>query len=654
MTPSIKEASACGTWLSDITAEQVAAIGEGASTARMFELQVDRDNLFYLSSRPDEAGRNTIFRYLPGKDPEMVLPEPWNARTRVHEYGGASYVVNNGNIWFSQDSDSRVYYLQPGKRPEALTPIGPYRFADFILDSYRNRLICVRENHGSVGEAHNEIVSIDVGNGEMTALFAAADFVAAPSLSPDGTELVWLSWNHPNMPWDDVDLCRAKLKKDGTLDQIYKEESQSMQARMQPQWCANGNLYYLSDRDGWWNLYLWLSGEEEGRQITFYKAEIGEPSWHLGNRHYEILDDNTALVSYSLDGVWYAAQICLESGKELVVSEGWGKITTVRKIKEQCYLLAADTIGSSGIYIWNNGYLKPTLTLEKKIPVDEVSIAQRLCVPLPITEVTSSNEFTHAFYYPPLNKNYEALPDERPPVIVNFHGGPTWQSSSNFSLKRQFWTSRGYALIDVNYRGSSGYGRSYRQRLYEQWGVVDVEDAAAVLKFAEQEGLVDVERAVITGASAGGFTVLSCLTCSNAFAAGVNIYGVSDLKTMVLDTHKFESRYIKKLASISTYKDGEAIYRSPINSSKSINVPLLTLQGAEDKVVPPSQSRDIINAVNNRGLPYAYIEFKDEQHGFRKTETIKRALEAELSFYLQIFGLKHPDDIEPIIIENLI
>jgi dipeptidyl aminopeptidase/acylaminoacyl peptidase len=454
------------------------------------------------------------------------------------------------------------------------------------------------------------------------------------------------------MPWDDVELYRAKLNTAGTFTPVYKEPSQGEQARMQPQWDASGALYYLSDRDGWWNLYSWPKAGEEGQKVTCYKAEIGEPAWHLGSHHYELMDDDTAVVVYTIEGIWRVAQVCLASGKEIAASGDWSKITTLRKFNEDCYLIAADAKGSSGIYRWESGSLLPVNPQHIESSVKDISIAQRLSIPLPETAVTGPNEAVHAFYYAPLNSRYKALNNELPPSIIDFHGGPTWQAVSSFSLKRQFWTSRGFAVIDVNYRGSAGFGRDYRQRLYGQWGITDGEDAAAVVSFAKHKGLIDGNRVAIVGASAGGFTVLSCLANSDIFSAGVNTYGVSDLDAMVTDTHKFESRYIGKLASSGVSDEGIEASRSPINTSGSINVPLLTLQGNEDKVVPPSQSREIVDAVKARGLPCAYIEFPGEQHGFRQNNTVKRAIEAELSFYLQIYGLLHPKDIDPVKIEN--
>ncbi len=649
-----KQPLACGTWVSAITAEDVAAAVEAFAGGLMFEAQTDGQCLYFLSLRADEGGRNAIFRWRPGTLPESILPAPFNARTRVHEYGGAAYIAYEGVIWFSEDTDGRIYRLQPGQLPEPLTPAGPFRYADFTVDACRGQLICVREDHSNQGEEEerNELVSVNYKTGTTTVLSSAANFVSSPRISPSGDEIAWLSWDHPNLPWDNVALNRASIDSDGVLAKVCHEASSAEQARAQPLWSPRGKLYYLSDADNWWNLYHWPSDSINGRQLSQLEGEIGVPAWLLGYRHFELIDENRALVAYTQEGHWRVAEVLLKTGEFIKCSQSWALVSSVTRVGDQIYVLASDQSGQGGFYLWHHEELEHVMTIGQPRDIGSVSIAEHLVVPLHPSASAQAGEVTHAFYYPPTNESHCPLQEERPPVIVSFHGGPTSQNFSNFSLKRQFWTQRGFALLDVNYRGSTGYGREYRQRLYGNWGLVDVEDAVAVLRYIVEEKLVDPDRAIIMGASAGGFTTLAALAFSDTFCAGTNLYGISDLTTFVCDTHKFESHYTQHLVGLWPEHRQIYINRSPVSAAKQINAPLLTLQGAEDKVVPPSQSHVIMQAVRNRGLPCAYIEFDGEQHGFRQKRTIILAIEAELSFYAQIFGFEPPGLNEHIEIEN--
>jgi dipeptidyl aminopeptidase/acylaminoacyl peptidase len=518
------------------------------------------------------------------------------------------------------------------------------------------RLICIRENHsddgGQLAEERNELLAVDLETGAATVLWSGADFVSSPRISPGGDEIAWLSWNHPNLPWDDVTLHRATLGADGELVDVRSEASPGDQARMQPLWSPHGELYYLSDADNWWNLYHWPKNAVSGQQVTRLEGEIGTPAWQFGSRHFEFIDENCALIVFTQEGDWRVAEVGLKTGELINLSQPRALISSVTRVGDQFFVQAADHTGQGGFYLWRDAELEHVMTIGRSHNTGAVSIAQHLVVPLQPSSSALAGEITHAYYYPPANEFYCPLPGERPPVIVSFHGGPTAQSHSSFALRRQFWTSRGFALLDVNYRGSTGYGRDYRQRLYRNWGLVDVEDAVAVLRYAADKGLVDPKRAAIMGGSAGGFTTLAALAFSDDFTAGTNLYGVSDLTTFVSDTHKFESRYMGHL--VGRWPEDRQVYldRSPVYSADQINVPLLTLQGAEDKVVPPAQSHVIMEAVRKKGLPCAYIEFEGEQHGFRQKQTLIRAIEAELSFYGQIFGFEPAGDIQHIELEN--
>jgi len=653
-TTITKKPLACGSWVSAITAEDVAGAIDVFAGGLMFEAQTDGNFLYFLSLRADEGGRNALFRWCPGTEPECILPIPFNARTRVHEYGGAAYIAHKGVIWFSEDTDGRIYRLEPGNLPVPLTAKGPFRYADFAVDTRHGRLICVREDHSDHGdgEERNELVSIDLEAGTTTVLSSAADFVSSPRISPSGDEIAWLAWNHPNLPWDDVALHRATIDADGLFVRVRSEASSADQARTQPLWSPRGELYYLSDSDNWWNLYHWPSDSTNGRKLTHLEGEIGVPAWLLGYRHFEFMDENRVLIAYTQEGVWRVAEVALKTGELIESSQPWALVSSVTRMGNQLYVQAADQAGQGGFYLWRDAGLEHVMTIGQPRDIGAVSVAEHLVVPVQPSVSAQAGEVTHAFYYPPANETHSPLPGESPPVIVSFHGGPTAQNFSTFSLKRQFWTQRGFALLDVNYRGSTGYGREYRQRLYGNWGLVDVEDAVAVLHYATEKKLVDPKRAAIMGASAGGFTTIAALAFSDAFRAGTNLYGISDLTTFVCDTHKFESRYTQHL--VGHWPEDRQTYldRSPVYAVDQINAPLLTLQGAEDKIVPPSQSHAIIHALQKKGLQCAYIEFDGEQHGFRQKKTVIRAIEAELSFYAQVFGFDLADRIEHIELEN--
>lgn len=653
-----KNRRACGSWASSISAQMCAQRPEVSHGGPIFELQPGDGVLYHLSLRPAEGGRATVMRLpLQGESEELLAP-PWNARSGVNEYGGAAYVADGEQIWFSHYSDARVYRLDPGEEPIALTAAGPYRYADFVMDRARNRLICVREDFSSVPEHRQEeateLVAIDLDSGDQRVLFSGPDFVAAPRLSPDGTELAWISWWHPNMPWDDACLHRAEFDEDGGLVHQRAEASPAAQARMQPRWNPPGELWYLSDADEWWNLYRWPVDQAAGERVTSLKADIGGPGWWLGARHWDFVTENQAVVVFTQDGLWRAASVDLLTGALADETEAMAMLTSVTVANDRVFVTGADQNGNGGLYAFREGELSLAHRpgARETVP-EEVSKPEALIVPLPQTAHTAPGEVCYAWYYPPTNARFEPLPGELPPVIVQFHGGPTAASHSTYSMSKQFWTSRGIAVLDVNYRGSSGRGRAYRQRLYGHYGVTDVEDAVVTLNHAAELGLVDASRAVIMGASSGGYTTLAALAFHDAFAAGVNIFGVSDLSVFLEHSHKFESRFLHTLLGDSDDLAELARQRSPISGLDKIRAPLLTLQGSVDRIVPPEQSHIIMRALRDKGVPCAYLEFEGEGHGFLREESTIRMLDAIQSFLGQIFGYQPADDIPVVAVENL-
>ena len=580
MTDATKS-MACGSWPSPITAAMCAVRPEGSMMGPMFEPQTDGRSLYWLSLRPLEQGRVALMRWDLANGPEQVVGTPWNVRTGVCEYGGGAYLSAAGTTWFSHFADNRLYRLIPGAAPQPLTGEGTYRYADLVLDDRRNRLICVREDFTTIGQGRAEeatqLVGIDLDTGVTTVLASGPDFVASPRLSADGEDLAWLSWNHPNMPWDVTALLRARIGVDGSLSDVRCEASSEPQARMQPRWNSTGELYYLSDADGWWNLYLWSAANPAGRQVTHLAVEMGSPAWLFGMRHWDFVGVHRAAVLYTADGYWHTATVDLSTGTVLDGSLRHAALTSLTVVGDRVFVTGGDERGNGGLYEYAGGKLHLVVPLgrpEDLASIGAISLPRELTIPLPETATTHAGEVCFAWYYPPANRDYVPLSGEKPPVIVQFHGGPTAASPPAFSLSRQFWTSRGFALLDVNYRGSSGRGRDYRHRLYGQYGVVDVEDAVAALRHAAKLGLVDVRRAAISGASSGGFTTLAALAFHKAFAVGINLYGVSDLVAFVETTHKFERYFLRSLVG-DTLQDPQLLYRrSPISGLQNIK-PLL-------------------------------------------------------------------------------
>ncbi|MGB3533537.1 MAG: S9 family peptidase [Microcoleaceae cyanobacterium] len=625
-----------GAWKSPITAELMVA-----GTVGLGGVAADRDKIYWLEGRPSEGGRSVIVRLSADGEIEDVTPPPFNVRTRVHEYGGGAYCIDQGTVYFSNFADQRLYRQTldtastPAEcTPEPLTPGCQFRYADATVDPGRQRLICVREDHSVDGEAVNSIVSINLADSDdIQILVSGDDFYVSPRLSPDGSQLCWLSWNHPNMPWDGTQLWVANINSDGLIGEKQLITGSTTESVFQPQWSPDNLLYFVSDRSNWWNLYRYKNSEIEPIYPT--SAEFGLPQWVFGMSTYGFASATEIICAYTEEGNWYLASLNPDSQQLQQIETSYTSISGIKVSNNQVLFLGSSpTKPATAIRLDLKTGEQQVLKCSSNLDIDSGYFS----IPETIEFPTENNTTAYGFYYPPTNKDYIAPPDEKPPLLVKSHGGPTAATLSSLSLKIQYWTSRGFAVLDVNYGGSTGYGREYRQRLQGNWGIVDVDDCCNGAKYLADKGLVDGERMAITGGSAGGYTTLCALTFKDVFKAGASYYGVSDLEALATDTHKFESRYLDGL--IGPYPEKKDVYiaRSPIHAAQQLACPVIFLQGLEDKVVPPNQAEKMVEILKAKQLTVKYVTFADEQHGFRKAENIKQAIEEEYGFYAKVFG----------------
>jgi dipeptidyl aminopeptidase/acylaminoacyl peptidase len=640
-----------GSWKSPISADLIVA-----GTIGLGQIALDGGDVYWSEGRPFEAGRSAIVRRTPDGNIADVTPAPFNVRTRVHEYGGGAFTVQDGTIYFSNFVDQRLYKQTPNSEPQPLTPVANRRYADTAIDRQRGRLICVCEDHTDGGEPVNTVVSIDLHKSEnVQVLVSGSDFYSSPRLSPDNSQLAWLSWNHPNMPWDGTQLWVAQINADGSLGEAECIAGGVNESVFQPEWSPDGVLYFVSDRTGWWNLYRWLPAQSEGglggvESLYAMDAEFGLPQWVFGMSTYGFESASRIICTYTQKGSWYLASLDLQTKQLEVIETPYTDISSLQVASGKAAFIAGSAT-------------EPTAIVQMDLLTQQIEVLRRsseleidtgyLSTPQAIAFPTENNLTAYAFFYPPQNKDYTAPGGDKPPLLVKSHGGPTASASSTFNLKIQYWTSRGFAFLDVNYGGSTGYGREYRQRLNKHWGIVDVDDCVNGAKYLAESGLVDSQRLAIAGGSAGGYTTLCALTFRDVFKAGASHYGVSDLEALATDTHKFESRYLDKL--IGPYPDRKDLYeaRSPIHFTDQLSCPAIFFQGLEDKIVPPNQAEMMVEALKAKGLPVAYVAFEGEQHGFRRAENIKRALDGEFYFYSRIFGFELAEAVEPVAIENL-
>ena len=635
-----------GAWKSPITPAQIyaSAVSLGAPTV------VD-GAIIWAEMRPNEGGRITLVRRAADGTRTAILPAPYNARTRVHEYGGGATLLDGDTLYFVNFVDQRLYRLAPGGDPEALTPDVATRYADMRLDAGRRRLIAVREDHRGDGEAVNSIVAISLdGDDAGTVLVAGYDFFSAPRLSPDGTQLAWLSWNHPNMPWDGTELWVAPVAADGALGSPSRVAGGVDESVFQPAWSPDGILHFVSDPDGWWNLYRLRDGQVE--PLYRMTAEFGRPLWAFGMRTYTFIDAQRLLCVYIEQGTDRLGVINTALGTLEALETPFTSIYGPAIYEEDYLFLAGSPTAGTALVRFNPiTSAHEVLARQSDTEVDPGYLSPARTIEFP----SAGGRTAHAFYYPPVNKDYRPPAGSRPPLLVFSHGGPTGATAAVLKLNIQFWTSRGFAVVDVNYGGSTGYGRAYRNLLRGNWGIVDVEDCVAAGRFLVDQGLADPERVAIRGGSAGGFTTLAALVFDDFFKAGASYFGVSDLGALARDTHKFESRYLDRM--VGPYPERADLYdaRSPIKHVEQLACPVIFFQGLEDKVVPPNQSEAMYRALLHKEIPTAYVPYEGEQHGFRQARNLRHALENELYFYARVFGIDLPEGsvVEPVSIENL-
>ncbi len=639
-----------GTWRSPIAPSILADSGITLS-----QLQAVADDLYWLELRPADQGRSVLVRRTPNGTHTDMTPSDYNVRSRVHEYGGGAYRVEGNDVYFVNDEDQRLYRQSSGGSPEAITDapdnLRALRYADLRLSPDGRYLVCVRESHPDDNPLNviNELIAIDFQNGNAVKVIASGyDFYANARFSPDGSRLAYVAWNHPNMPWDDTELWVAPFQADGSPGTGRQVAGGPGESVMQPEWHPDGTLHFISDRTDWWNLYREVNGKIEA--LFPVDGEIGYAAWQFDVNRYDFLPDGSLISAYTRNSVDVLVHITVDGAVRALESDDYTVYRTIAVSGEKVFAIAAGGHYPSSIVAVDirAGIFTPLHT-SLSLEIDPTFVS----TPSPIAFPTTNNQTAYAFYYPPTNPLYRAPAGELPPLLVNVHGGPTGQTKGFLSPGVQFWTSRGFAYVDVNYGGSIGYGRAYRERLRDQWGIVDVDDAINAAQYLIGQGLADPKRVAIRGGSAGGYSTLRAVTWKNFFAAGASFFGIGDLETMIRDTHKFESRYLDSLIGEYPAEQARYIDRSPVHTADQISCPVLLLQGLEDKVVPPNQAEDMIAAMEKTGTPYAYIGFEGEGHGFRRGENITRSAEAELSFYAQVFHFEPADEIEPLEIVNL-
>ena len=632
-----------GTWPSPITPDSIVA-----ETIRLASVSLDAGRIGWLEGRPGEGGRNVLVRADAGGQPSDVTPPPFNVRSRVHEYGGGEYAVSADCVWFSNFEDGRVYALKGTAAPAPLTPEGPARFGDLTIDPGRRRLLAVRETHHDGAPPVNDLVAISTGDGSVRVLASGHDFFAAPVPSPDGRQLAWLAWDQPDMPWDAAALWLADLDRDGVPGAPIRIAGGSGSAAFQPAWSPDGALWCVVDPEGWWNLHRWCGGELR----CMYRAdsEFGKPLWQLGTTTFGFDAGGCVVCTWRSDGAWRLGRLD-PNGAMSEMPSPWTSIGSFVVDGTTAAFIGGAPDRSAAVVSMDlvSGETRVHRS-SSALSIDERILSRPVALSFPTGD---GSEVAHGYYYPPRNASYRAPAGETPPLLVMSHGGPTGATGDILNPATQFWTSRGFAVLDVDYRGSTGYGRAYRERLYGEWGVVDVEDCAAGAVHVAETGRADRERLAIRGGSAGGYTTLCALTFHDAFRAGASYYGICDLEVLATDTHKFEARYLDRL--VGEWPADRDIYRarSPLHHASRLGCPIIFFQGLDDRVVPPNQARLMVDALDRQGLPVACLMFEGEGHGFRQADTMRRCLEAELFFYARVFRFEPADALAPVEIRNL-
>lgn len=615
---------------------------------RLSDIKIVDKEVFWVEMRPAEAGRCAIMRRDRRGKIQSLIPKPYSARTLVHEMGGAPYGVVGDEVLFVNMSDQRLHIYSHNKTSVFL-PQNQCRYADFAYRPNSSQLVAVREDHSVPNsEAVNSLVLLDLAwLGTEIIVSSGYDFYSSPALSPDGSQVAWLCWNHPHMPWDETELWVADLDDEGLQTDAHCLVAQPGVSLVQPQWSPDGGLHVISDETGWWNIYSLSDGGLH--PLCPQETEFADPQWVMGLSSYAFVESRRILCKWHKEGSQQLGLLELDSGS---LTELETPYTEFGYIKAE---------GNLAVFLGASPSLFPELVLmdlesEKsqvirrasRDGIDNSFVSQ----PCSIEFETEGGERAHAFFYAPFNPDHKSPDEELPPLLVKSHGGPTSASSSSLNMEIQYWTSRGYAVVDVNYRGSTGYGTAYRRRLAGNWGLLDVQDCVHAARHLVAKGLADPARKAVMGGSAGGFTTLACLAFTQEFQAGMSRYGVADLGALARETHKFESRYLDSL--LGPYPEDATVYeqRSPLNFAQRMTCPVLFLQGLEDKIVPPTQAERMVSALRQNGVPVAYLAFPGEQHGFRKAENIKAVQESEEHFLSQIFGIELSETLRAIEIYN--
>ncbi len=623
-----------GSWPSPLSAE----VALHSTAFRQTFIRPAGDDVIYSEGRPLESGRTALI-YFDGVTARDLLPLSYDVRSRVHEYGGAAFVPVPGGVCFVNFEDQCVYRSDMQGEVQSLTLPGPYRHGDLTYDSHRNQLICIRETISSSQEPRAELVAISIESPTTTRiLFSGPDFLTSPAISPDGSELSWISWDHPDMPWDNTQIWRARFAGPGLAD-IRNAKVDRRQAIMEPRWSPANSLFCISDADQWWNIYEWSADSITLHQRTHFEAEIGTAPWFLGTRHFDFVSDATVIVCVNSSGEWHVSVINLATGQIQQRCGPYAQAGQVCANGEVCYFFAATKERPGGLYraALGNGDLTAAITGPSSIDLnyaDALSEARNIDFP------TTDDTMSHGIFYPPRLKAFVGEPGTVPPLVILMHGGPTSAASSRYTGSIQYLTSRGIAVLDMNYRGSTGFGRDYRMSLYGRWGIVELDDACSGAAFLGAQGWVDPKRMAIAGGSAGGYSALAAAAFRQVFVAASSHYGVADLSLLERDTHKFESHYIRRLIGPAEGDIDPMISRSPIHSIETINIPLIVFQGLDDPIVPPNQARAIVDSLKARGIEVEYHAFPGESHGFRKAETLCTVIEAEYAFFARIFGVE--------------
>lgn len=634
-----------GSWQSPITTNLLVA-----DTVGLGSICLDGADTYWLESRPQEGGRVVLVKRTADGTTADMTPPPFNVRSRVHEYGGAAYIVDHGAIYCMNFADRQIYRIAPDSAPQRLTPESTRRYGDAVIDQTHNRLIAVCEDHNISGqEPSNMLVSIDLSREDTGTIIASGhDFYSTPRISPDGTQLAWLTWDHPNMPWDGSELWLAPILSDGTLGEKTHVAGSVSESIFQPEWSPDGTLYFLSDRTNFWNFYRVNNDQVEA--VYPLAAEFGGPQWLLGTMTYTFASPDRIVCRYIKAGDYYMATLDTASqtltNLDIPCTDPRSMAANAEKL---VYTAASPTLANT---IMEYDFASQSLTILRastnvSIDPDTISVPESIAFP------TENGLQAYGYYYPPKNRDYQAPAGTLPPLLVMVHGGPVAHTNNALHLDTQFWTSRGIAVFDINYGGSTAYGREFRQRLIGQWGAVDLQDVINGANYLVKQGLVDPLQLLITGGSAGGYTVLCAMTFAATFTAGTSYFGISDLAVLASDSHKFESHDVDQLVSGGPRNAQVMHDRSPLFYTDRLSRPILFLQGMDDAVVPPNQAQLMVEAMRQRNIPVAAIYFEGEGHGFRKAENITRSFEAELSFYGQICGFIPADAMVPLAIEGV-